>query len=275
MNRDVAQLKANNQGDLPLLQITDMHLFADGGKDLLGIKTVNSFQAVVKHAMRYSQECLSVLCTGDLSQDHSAQSYIDFTTHIKTLNMPCYWLPGNHDIQAIMLPSLLKQGLAQTRQIVSEYWQIIMLDSQVEGVPYGSLSESQLHFLESALNQYPDKHTLICVHHHVLPVGSKWLDQHILKNNQQLLALISEFDNVRAVLSGHVHQAGDTMKNGVYFMTTPSTCVQFKPNSDDFALDSEAPGYRYLSLNKEGDISTHIERIEKGEFTVDANATGY
>ena len=275
MNRDVVHLKANEQGDLPLLQITDMHLFADGERDLLGIKTVNSFQAVVKHAMRYSPECLSVLCTGDLSQDHSEQSYIDFTTHIKTLNMPCYWLPGNHDIQAIMLPSLLQQGLAQTRQIVSEYWQIIMLDSQVEGVPYGSLSDRQLDFLENALNEYPDKHALICVHHHVLPVGSKWLDQHILKNNQQLLALIAEFDNVRAVLSGHVHQAGDTMKNGVYFMTTPSTCVQFKPNSDDFALDSEAPGYRYLSLAKGGDISTHIERIEKGEFTVDANATGY
>lgn len=275
MIKEVAKLKVNKQGNLPLLQITDMHLFADSKKDLLGIKTVQSYQAVIEHAKRYSPECLSVLCTGDLSQDHSAQSYIDFTTHIKKLNMPCYWLPGNHDIQAIMLPSLLQEGFAQTRQIVSDYWQIIMLDSQVEGVPYGSLSERQLHFLREALTEYPDKHALICIHHHVLPVGSKWLDQHILKNNQQFLDLIADFENVRGVLSGHVHQAGDTVKNGVYFMTTPSTCVQFMPNSDDFALDSEAPGYRYLSLNKEGDITTHIERIEKGAFTVDANAKGY
>ncbi|MFT6984914.1 MAG: Icc protein [Psychromonas sp.] len=275
MKKQVAQLKVNAQGDLPLLQITDTHLFSDREKDLLGIKTVQSYEAVIEHASKYSSECLAVLSTGDLSQDHSEQSYIDFTTHIKTLNMPCYWLPGNHDIQAVMLPSLLQQGLAQTRQIISDYWQIIMLDSQVEGVVYGALSDQQFCFLEDALNEYPDKHTLICIHHHVLPVGSKWLDQHILKNGQQFLDIIGAFDNVRAVLSGHVHQAGDTLKNGVCFMTTPSTCVQFKPNSIDFALDSQAPGYRYLSLNKEGDITTHVERIEQGAFTVDANAKGY
>ena len=55
--------------------------------------------------------------------------------------MPCYWLPGNHDIQSVMLPSLLQQGLAQTRQIISDHWQIIMLDSQVEGVVYGEMPE--------------------------------------------------------------------------------------------------------------------------------------
>lgn len=275
MSKKITQLKANKQGDLPLLQITDMHLFADSQKDLLGIKTVQSYQAVVKHATRYASKCLAVLSTGDLSQDHSDQSYQDFAKHINTLNMPCYWLPGNHDVQAVMLPSLLQQGLAQTRQIISDYWQIIMLDSQVEGVVYGSLSDQQLDFLEQALNEHPDKHTLICIHHHVLPVGSKWLDQHILKNNQQFLSLIASFDNVRAVLSGHVHQAGDTLQDGVYFMTTPSTCVQFKPCCDDFTLDSQAPGYRYLSLSKEGEVTTRVERIEPGAFTVDANAKGY
>lgn len=275
MNTQVAQLKANKQGDLPLLQITDTHLFSDRKKDLLGIKTVQSYEAVVEHASRYSSDCLAVLSTGDLSQDHSPQSYIDFTTHIKRLNMPCYWLPGNHDLQAVMLPSLLQQGLAQTRQISSEHWQIIMLDSQVEGVVYGELSAQQLAFLERALNEYPQKHALICLHHHVLPIGSKWLDQHILKNSQPFLDLIASFDNVRAVLGGHVHQASDILHNGICFMTTPSTCVQFKPDSDDFALDTTAPGYRYLSLHKNGDISTRIERIEPGEFVVDTDATGY
>ncbi|MCG6201654.1 3',5'-cyclic-AMP phosphodiesterase [Psychromonas antarctica] len=275
MKKQVAQLKANAEGNLPLLQITDTHLFSDRDKDLLGIKTVQSYEAVIDHALRYSSECLAVLSTGDLSQDHSAQSYVNFSTHIKKLNMACYWLPGNHDIQAIMLPSLLQEGLAQTRQIISDYWQIIMLDSQVEGVVYGALSDQQICFLEKALSEFPEKHTLICIHHHVLPMGSKWLDQHILKNSQPFLDVISSFDNVRAVLSGHVHQAGDTLKDGVYFMTTPSTCVQFKEKSDDFSLDTRAPGYRYLSLNKGGDISTHIERIESGAFTVDSDAKGY
>jgi len=275
MKIDVALLKANKQGNLPLLQITDTHLFADRNKDLLGIKTVQSYEAVIKHALRYSSECLAVLSTGDLSQDHLEQSYLDFTTHIKTLRMPCYWLPGNHDIQSVMLPTLLQEGLAQTRQIISDHWQIIMLDSQVEGVVYGSLSEQQLSFLETCLTEYPDKYALICLHHHVLPVGSKWLDQHILKNGPRFLQLINRFEKVRAVLSGHVHQAGDHVLDGIHFMTTPSTCVQFKPNSDEFSLDMLSPGYRYLALRKDGKINTCIERIKEGRFSVDADAKGY
>jgi Icc protein len=274
MNSKTVQLKADAQGDLAFLQITDTHLFADREKGLLGIKTVQSFEAVVKHASKY-KNCQAVLSTGDLSQDHSAQSYSYFSQHIKTLNLPCYWLPGNHDMQSVMLPSLLAEGLAQTKVIESEYWQVILLDSQVEGVPHGLLSALQLEFLQQTLIKKNNKKTLICVHHHVLPVGSAWLDQHILKNNDVFLDLIKPFSNVAAVLSGHVHQAGDTLKDGVRFITTPSTCVQFKPNSDDFALDSVAPGYRYLRLTASGEIETVVERINKDAFSVDADAKGY
>ncbi|MDN2664306.1 3',5'-cyclic-AMP phosphodiesterase [Psychromonas sp. 14N.309.X.WAT.B.A12] len=275
VNQTIVNLVPDPEGDIKLLQITDTHLFADSEKDLLGIKTVTSYDAIIKHAAKYAGQCAAVLCTGDLSQDHSAQSYVDFSDRIKTLQMPCYWLPGNHDMQEIMLPSLLAEGLAQTKQIISEHWQIILLDSQVSGVPYGHLSDSQLSFLEQKLQQHPDKHTLIAVHHHVLPVGAAWLDQHILKNNDQFIALISKFNNVNAVLSGHVHQSFDTVKNKVRYITSPSTCVQFKPQSDDFALDDKPPGYRYLVLTKSGKIETQVERLKAGEFTTDENATGY
>jgi len=275
MNTKVTQLKADVQGNLPLLQITDTHLFSDRDKDLLGIKTVQSFEAVIEHATKYASECLAILSTGDLSQDHSAQSYIDFTNNIKKLALPCYCIPGNHDLQSIMMPNLLAQGISQVKHINSDYWQIIMLDSQVEGLVHGELAEEQLAFLQQTLTDNPDKHTLICLHHHVLPVGSNWLDQHMLKNSDRFLEIVSAFNNVCAVLSGHVHQMVDVCHNGIRFMTTPSTCVQFKPNSYDFAVDNKAPGYRYLSLNKEGDISTHIERIESDRFIIDGDATGY
>lgn len=274
MTSQTVQLKADAQGDLAFLQITDSHLFAESEKELLGIKTVQSFAAVVEHAGKY-EHCQAVLSTGDLSQDHSAQSYLNFSQHIKKLGLPCYWLPGNHDIQSVMLPSLLAQGLAQTKLIESEFWQVLLLDSQVEGVPHGLLSAEQLTFLQQTLQNNPHKYTLICVHHHVLPVGSAWLDQHILKNSEQFLEVIKPFPHVEAVLSGHVHQAGDTLQDGVRFITTPSTCAQFKPNSNEFALDSVAPGYRYLSLKADGSIETVVERISQDAFSVDADATGY
>lgn len=137
------------------------------------------------------------------------------------------------------------------------------------------MSDSQLSFLENKLLQYPDKYVLISVHHHVLPVASAWLDEHILKNNTRLIDLISRFDNVKAVLSGHVHQAFDVKMNGVRYITSPSTCVQFKPCSDDFAVDDKPPGYRHLVLHKSGKITTKVERIDGAEFVIDKDASGY
>ncbi len=45
-------------------------------------------------------------------------------------------------------------------------------------------------------------------------------------------------------------------------MSTPSTCAQFLPNSDDFALDSRPPGYRWLELSSDGSISTRVLWVE-------------
>ncbi|MEI6897642.1 MAG: 3',5'-cyclic-AMP phosphodiesterase [Psychromonas sp.] len=274
MKSKTVQLKADALGDLAFLQITDTHLFADENKALLGIKTAQSFDAIVEHASKYKQ-CHGILSTGDISQDQSIESYLSFGQHIKKLNLPCFWLPGNHDMQSAMLPSLLAEGFAQIQVIESDYWQIILLDSQVEGVPHGLLDPNQLGYLQKTLQKNSNKHTLICVHHHVLPVGSAWLDQHILKNSDDFLAIINPFSNVVAVLSGHVHQDSDRLQDGVRFITTPSTCIQFQPNFDEFTLDSVGPGYRYLQLKANGQIETVIERLDKNAFPIDIDATGY
>jgi Icc protein len=44
-------------------------------------------------------------------------------------------------------------------------------------------------------------------------------------------------------------------------MSTPSTCIQFKPGSKTFALDDLPPGYRRLDLHADGNIDTAVERL--------------
>ena len=41
-------------------------------------------------------------------------------------------------------------------------------------------------------------------------------------------------------------------------MSTPSTCLQFLPNSDSFAVDSRPPGYRWVDLMANGRIDTEV-----------------
>ncbi len=77
------------------------------------------------------------------------------------------------------------------------------------------------------------------------------------------------------MLWGHVHQIFDDLRNGVKLMGTPSTCIQFNPNQDDFAIEKLPPGYRWLELMPDGRINSGVERLEKLPQGLDIGLSGY
>ena len=266
----------NENGPIRLLQITDTHLFAPEDGALLGVPTFKSFQTVVEQVQQRTPNFDAIIATGDISQDHTVSSYQHFVDGIKPLVKPCYWLPGNHDYKPSMggvLPS--SQIQACEHLFIGQHWQLIILDSQVVGVPHGALSKEQLALLDSVLSQNPDRHSLVLLHHHPLPAGSAWLDQHQLKDNDEFWSVVGQHNNVSGIVCGHIHQELDRIVNGARLLATPSTCVQFLPDSDDFALDSQAPGWRTLDLLPDGRIETQVHRLENCDFSADSNAGGY
>jgi len=72
----------------------------------------------------------------------------------------------------------------------------------------------------------PDRHVVIAVHHHVVPIGLERLDVQMLLDADALWKLIGETGNVRGVLCGHVHLQHEEVHDGVPVATTPSTCFQ-------------------------------------------------
>ena len=75
--------------------------------------------------------------------------------------------------------------------------------------------------------------------------------------------LIDQHRNVRAIVWGHVHQAYDALRKGVRLLATPSTCAQFLPSSDDFAVDPQPPAYRTLELRADGSLLTEVVWVEQ------------
>ncbi|MBD3702501.1 hypothetical protein IE986_22125 [Klebsiella pneumoniae] len=59
------------------------------------------------------------------------------------------------------------------------------------GVPHGELSDFQLEWLEHKLAEAPERYTLLLLHHHPLPAGCSWLDQHSLRNAGALDSALS------------------------------------------------------------------------------------
>jgi Icc protein len=140
-------------------------------------------------------------------------------------------------------------------------WRIVMLDSCVPGQAHGRLGESELKRLEATLAGAGDRHVLIGLHHHPVRLGSGWLDAVGLKNAADLFALTDRYAQVRAMVWGHVHQSFDTRRKGVRLLSAPSTCAQFLPHADEFALDPAPPGYRRLTLRADGAIDTEVVRV--------------
>ncbi|KZY89655.1 hypothetical protein A3742_24910 [Oleiphilus sp. HI0071] len=118
-------------------------------------------------------------------------------------------------------------------------------------------------------------HALVCLHHHPVEIGARWLDRIGLRNPEAFLNMVDSNDHVEAVLWGHIHQEFDEQRRGKRMLATPSTCIQFKPKSDNFGLDEVAPGYRWLKLYEDGSIETNVQRANSFEYELDLKSNGY
>ncbi|HCE8948087.1 TPA: 3',5'-cyclic-AMP phosphodiesterase [Morganella morganii] len=261
-----------------ILQITDTHLFAGETDTLLGINTLSSYHAVLDAIVKQQLPADLIVATGDLVQDQSTRAYQRFTDGIARLPAPCVWLPGNHDYQPSMAQELAAAGISPSKQVLlGDQWQLLLLDSQVQSVPHGELSNEQLIWLDNCLAQQPDRYTVVMLHHHPLASGCTWLDQHSLRNSHMLAEVLTRYQNIEGILCGHIHQDLDVMWNGIRMLATPSTCVQFKPHCTNFTLDTAAPGWRYLELTT-GDnpsLTTQLFRLDTDEFSPDLGSDGY
>jgi Icc protein len=93
-------------------------------------------------------------------------------------------------------------------------------------------------------------------------MGSRWLDGIGLANADEFWRVLDAHAHVRAVAWGHVHQAYDGERKDVRLLGTPSTCAQFLPRSEQYALDSSPPAYRRVALHDDGRVQSEIRWVE-------------
>lgn len=260
-----------------ILQITDLHLYADQTKRLLNINTWDSFQAVlldVKAQCELLPPHLIVL-TGDICQNPALVAYEALIKEFKSFKCPIAWIAGNHDDLTLMKQGLLGQPMTPEKYFKFNDWEILLLNSAWPDHVEGKITDEELRLLETKLSQSKAKHHFLMIHHHLLDLQTAWLDKLKLSNADKLLAVIDRFPTIKIVLSGHVHQLNEQLRQGVSYLTTPSTCIQFKPHSKQFTPDSQYPGYRWFNLLSDGSFRTEIRRIKPPEWLPDLKSGGY
>jgi 3',5'-cyclic-AMP phosphodiesterase len=245
---------------MQILQVTDTHLYGSAGGRLRGVETDSSLQATLDEAFARVQNYQAVLVTGDLVQDDKA-GYLRFRSFFGNSKKPVLCIPGNHDEPEAMRKELSGEPFKICGAHPIGGWNFVMLDSYDPGHVGGRLVKNELARLDAALSESP-LHAMVCLHHHPIAMGSRWLDGVGLADTQDFWKIIDAHSHVRAVVWGHVHQAFEGARGNVRLFATPSTGAQFLPKSDRYAVDSRPPAYRSFDLHADGRIDSAIHWVE-------------
>jgi Icc protein len=245
---------------MKILQITDPHLYGSASAKLRGVETDSSLRNVLDDALAQVPDYAAILVTGDLVQDDPA-GYLRFRSILGNLPQPVLCIPGNHDEPEAMRRTLSGPPFQLGGTYCAGGWQFVMLDSYDAGRAGGRLSERELERLDHSLHDSPT-HTMVCLHHHPIEMGSRWLDSVGLANPDEFWRIIDAHPNVRAVAWGHVHQDYTGRRGAVRLFATPSTGAQFLPKSDRFAVDSRPPAYRHFVLHPDGNLESHVRWVD-------------
>lgn len=256
------KLHSNQISTLKFIHITDSHLLNKSEETFHNLNTKKCLETVLSHGKAHYPDIDFILFTGDISQTGTEESYALFKSIIQEHNLPTYCIPGNHDT-----PTLLQRVIPTCPEnsiniIELGLFSLILLNSWVEDHHHGLLNDHCLQQLEQHLQKSTGQYNIIAIHHPPVLVNSKWLDELGLQNQTEFLQILNKHPQNTLLLCGHVHQEVDQQLDRLRLLATPSTCHQFKANSEHrHHIETPSPAYRFIKLTTNM-IDTKVHYIE-------------
>lgn len=226
-----------------VLQISDTHLRArpntpaDKDPDASLLASIDA----VRHV-----DADLVLLTGDLSDDGSLAALQRVRDIVGVMSAPILAAAGNHDdvdnVRTVF-------GTADTVEVGS--WRVLAVPSVIPGQEHGSVDVDAMTRRLDAVDERP---TLVAVHHPPRsPSTHPWFR---LIGAEQMLAALVARPHVRAVVSGHLHEAFDRHHGGLELCGAPSSYYAIIHTGDDYRLvDDGLVGTQVLTLGDDGAFS--------------------
>ncbi len=236
-----------------IIQISDTHLFADDELEMFDVKSNLTFKTVMRKIINEdSHDADMIFLTGDLSQDETKKSYQKIVRHLSSLNLPIYWIPGNHDNLA-KIESVFQKARNFNRQLSLSlpHWHFIFLNTKIDGRADGLLSLSEIKRLKNEILVSPNnKKIAVVMHHHPAPVGTPLIDHYILQNNKDFWDIVTG-TNVELIICGHVHGDYRFKYNNVMIESSPATCLQWERGATEIKIDMRI-GYKVYHFEQDG-----------------------
>ena len=248
---------------IKFVHITDTHLLDSAEETFHGLNTKENLERVLANSQARYPDVDFFLFTGDISQTGTAKSYALFKAVMQEYDQPVYCVPGNHD-KPKLLQCIIRDSPDSSINIIDlGKFSLVLLNSWVDGEHHGVVTQHCLQQLDDHLKNSVDKFNIIAIHHPPVVINSKWLDELGLQNQTEFLQVINKYSQNTLLLCGHVHQEVDLELDNLRLLATPSTCHQYRANSEHMSREERAaPAYRYVRLSNKNSINTKVYYVE-------------
>lgn len=229
-----------------VLQLSDVHLNA--GRAPLYDRDSDARLATVLEAYRASGfEADFVLLSGDLSDDGSRAGCERLAAAVAELDLPVLAVPGNHDTAEVV-----RELWPATAAEVGA-WRVVGIDTSRPEQVHGTVdAAAEL----ARLDAYDPRPTLLALHHPPWsPSEHEWFD---LDGGADLLAGLAQRPHVKAIVSGHLHEAFDRTEGSVRLLGCPSTIVAIVHDGHNYVFTDHGTGARLLTLGDNGSLETRL-----------------
>jgi 3',5'-cyclic-AMP phosphodiesterase len=232
-----------------VLQISDTHLRAEPNTP--AHRDPDAALSATINAVRHVPADL-VLLTGDLSDDGSVAALHRLRSIVGTLSPAVLAIAGNHDdpdnVHAVF-------GLTDTVDLGA--WRVLGVESVIPGEDHGSVDVDSLI---RRLDQLDARPTLLAIHHPPRSPSTNPMFQ--LVGADEMLAALQDRPHVRAVVSGHLHEAFERREGDVQLLGSPSSYYAIEHMDAEYQLVADGlVGAQVLTLGDDGSFA--CERVPR------------
>ena len=232
-----------------VLQISDTHLRAepntpaDNDPDASLLATLDAVRDV---------EADLLLLTGDLADDGSVDALQRLQGVVGDLAPRVMAVAGNHDD----LDSV-RATFGEVDSVEVGVWRVLAVETYIAGEDHGYVDVEQL---VRRLDQVDDRFTLIALHHPPRSPSTNPMFQ--LLRADEMLAALAERRHVRAVVSGHLHEAYDRREGDLELCGSPSSWYAIEHRGNEYRLFADGiVGAQILTLGDDGSFS--CKRVDR------------
>lgn len=256
-----------------IAQLSDLHI-RPSGTLYKGVVDSNALlYRAIDHLHQLDVLPDLVLITGDLVDKGEFDEYEMVAQILESLRIPYLLIPGNHDDRHNLIEAFPKHSYLRNHGPLNYFCddypvRIIGVDSTVPGEHHGLITSGTLNWLEGVLENNKTKPTLIMLHQPPFACGIPYMDEYQCIESDGLESVIRRYENIEAILCGHVHRLMIHRWAKTVVIGCPSTATEIALQFRDDAIPQSylgPHGYLLHLWTKAGRFVTHMCNIDHQE----------